>query len=90
MQNAFVGDASKALGHYFRLVIDGMSSDVTDLLADKGAASTETSTQMSKLTSELIKLFGERVEYILQNHASRATEGQDGTDARPGGSVKGS
>src|ERR1700739_1503240 len=77
LQNALVGDASKALGLYFKRVIDGMSDDVTDMLEEKGASSTETSAQMAKLTSEMIRLFGRRVEDILQNHSSRAAKSPD-------------
>jgi hypothetical protein len=92
LQSALVGDASKALGVYFRRVIHGMSDDVTGMLEDEGSPSTETSAQMAKLTSEMIKFFGQRVEDILQNYSSRAAKSPDDHDpaAPPGGSAPGS
>jgi len=89
LQNTFVGDASKALAIHLSRVIEGMSTDVADLLADKGASTTETSMQMAQLTSEMIRLFGQRVGDILQDHLPRATKGDDGTAAPPDKSAPG-
>lgn len=92
LQSAIVGDASKALGVHFKRVFEGMKSDIADLLEDKGASNTETSAQMAMLTSEMIKLFGQRVEDILQNYSSRPAKSPDDRDpaAPPGGSAPGS
>ena len=90
LQNAHVGNVSKALSVNLLRVIDAMSVDIVDLLEDKGASSTETSTQMAKLTSDMIKLVGQHAKDILRNYSSPATDGQDGTAAPPGGSAPGS